>query len=95
MSNKSQRKFSKQFKFNIVLESFVTGNAVATASRHGVHPTQLNNWRKILKTQGPELYEYRRSKVNSGQMQIARLEQLVGRMAMENEILKKTEELLI
>jgi transposase-like protein len=94
MSQKTQRKFTPQFKFNLTLESFVTGNASATASRHGVHITQLNIWRKQLKTRGPGIYEPARSRKNEHQRELDQLEKIVGRLAIENEVLKKTQEML-
>jgi len=49
-TGKKQRKFTPEFKLNAVLESYATGNASATAARHNLHITQLNNWKKQLKT---------------------------------------------
>lgn len=94
MAGKSPRKFPKNFKFNVVLESFATGNAAATASRHGIHVTQLNGWRKLLKNLGPNIYEYRKTGKDNYQKQIDQLEKIIGRLTVENHILKKTQEML-
>lgn len=94
MAKKKQRKFSKEFKFNVVLESFITGNAAATASRHSVHISQLSNWRKVLKAEGPDLYEYRRSRKTDEQRKIEELEKIIGKVTIENHVLKKTHEML-
>jgi len=92
--SKSPRRFSKFFKFNIVLESFVEGNASACASRHGVHTTQLNSWRKIFKTHGPGIFENQKRKLNSKGHQVGQLEQIIGKLTVENQVLKKTYKML-
>jgi transposase-like protein len=89
MAGKSPRKFPKNFKFNVVLESFVTGNAAATAARHGIHVTQLNDWRKLLKSLGPNIYEPQKARKNNQQKQVNQLETIIGRLTIENHILKK------
>jgi transposase-like protein len=94
MSKNTQRKFTPQFKFNLVLESFVTSNVSGTASRHGVHITQLNLWRKKLKTQGPEIYETSRAYKNEYHRELDQLEKIIGRLTIENQVLKKTQEML-
>ena len=94
MAGKSPRKFPKNFKLNVVLESFATGNTAATAARHGIHVSQLNDWRRLLKNSGPDLYTPRRGKKNNYQKQINQLETIIGRLTIENHILKKTQEML-
>jgi len=89
MSKENKRKFNKNFKFNVVLESFISGNAAATAARHDIHISQLNNWRKQLKTQGPEIFEFRKSNKTNEQREIEQLQNIIGKITIENHILKK------
>ncbi len=93
-TGKSVRKFSPEFKFNVVLESFITGNASATAARHDIHITQLNTWRKLLKQKGTDLFNLDKSVANTFQKRLDQLEKIIGRITIENQILKKTEELI-
>jgi transposase-like protein len=94
MKESSQRKFSEEFKFNVVLESFITGNVAATAARHNIHLSQLNMWRKRLKVEGPKLYAFRKGKRTENQRQLDQLEKIIGRLTIENQILKKTQEMI-
>jgi len=94
MEGKSPRKFSEDFKFNVVLESFITGDISATAARHNVHVTLVNNWRKQLKNEGPKLFAFRKGKNNQEQKVIDQLEKIIGRLTIENHILKKTQEMI-
>ena len=94
MEGKSPRKFSEDFKFNVVLESFITGDVSATAARHNVHVTLINNWRKQLKNEGPKLFAYRKGRNNQEQKVIDQLEKIIGRLTIENQILKKTQEMI-
>lgn len=91
---KSPRKFSEDFKFNVVLESFITGDLAATAARHNIHVSLLNNWRKQLKNEGPKLFAYRRGHASQDQRNIDQLEKIIGRLTIENQILKKTQEMI-
>jgi len=81
---KSPRKFSQDFKFNVVLESFISGDMAVTAARHNIHVSQLNNWRKQLKTEGPKLFTFRKGKGSEAQRQLDQLEKIIGRLTIEN-----------
>ena len=92
--SKSPRTFSKFFKFTAVLESYIEGNVSACASRHGVHVTQLNVWRKIFRLKGPDIFENPKVKVSQEKSQISQLEQIIGRLTIENQLLKKVHGML-
>ena len=94
MEGKSPRKFSEDFKFNVVLESFITGNVAETAARHNIHVTLVNNWRKQLKNEGPKLFAFRKGYNNQEHRMIDQLEKIIGRLTIENQILKKTQEMI-
>lgn len=89
MAGKRPRKFKPEFKLNVVLESYVTGNASATAARNGIHITQLTNWRKRLLRQGAKIFLSSKKKREDNQGQIGELEKIIGRITIENELLKK------
>ena len=94
MEGKTPRKFSEDFKFNVVLESFITGNVAATAARHNIHITLVNNWRKQLKNEGPKLFSFRKKHNTQEHQSIDQLEKIIGRITIENQILKKTQEMI-
>lgn len=94
MEGKHVRKFSEDFKFNVVLESFITGDVAGTAARHNIHVSLVNNWRKQLKNEGPKLFAYRKKYGSQDQKNIDQLEKIIGRITIENQILKKTQEMI-
>ena len=91
---KSPRKFTSGFKLNLVLEAYASGSFSETAAKHGIHITQINNWKRHLLTQGYVAFETKNNKKSEEQRKIDQLEKALGRLALENTILKKTEELL-
>jgi len=93
-TSKKQRKFSPEFKLNVVLESYASGNARATADRHSIHITQLNNWRKKLLTDGVKAFLPKRQGMSVDQKKLEEYEKVIGRLTIQNELLKKTQELL-
>lgn len=88
------RKFSPEFKLNVVLESYARGNVSATAERNGIHVTQLNSWRKQLLQQGVKAFLPENKRKPEQERKIEELEKIIGRLTIQNEILKKTQELL-
>lgn len=93
-SKRKQRKFSPEFKLNVVLEGYATGNWSATAQRHSLHITQIRIWKKQLLKEGARTFLPKRKKMTVEQRKIDQLERIIGRIAIENELLKKTQELL-
>lgn len=89
-----QRKFTPQFKLNAVLESYASSNASATADRHGIHITQLNNWKKKLLKEGAKTFLPKRKKMNEQEKKLEEYKKIIGNLTIQNELLKKTQELL-
>jgi len=89
------RKFTPEFKLTAVLESYATGNIAGTAARNNIHLSQLNQWRKQLLTMGVEAFKSKRSHDKTDyEHKIDQMERTIGRLALENELLKKTAQLL-
>lgn len=91
---RKQRKFSPEFKLNVVLEGYATGNWSATAERHNLHITQVRVWKKQLLKDGARTFLPKRKRMTGEQRKIEQLEKIIGRVTVENELLKKTQELL-
>ena len=53
-----------------------------------IHPTLLSKWRQQLR-RDPERAFQRDREPNDEQVQVSELEQMVGRLTMENDLLKK------
>jgi transposase-like protein len=85
------RKFSPEFKAQVVLEMLTQGKSAAQASReYGIKDSVLSRWRQEFIARAPRLFE---PGLNTGpddsNQRIAELEQLVGRLTLELNVAKK------
>lgn len=91
---KSKKKFTNEFKLNVVLEGYATGNFSQVSARHSVHMSQIARWKQQLLQSGNMVYGRQTSNRSEEQMKIDQMEKTIGRLALENDILKKTQELI-
>lgn len=91
---RTRRSFSPQFKAQTVLD-LLTGvaNQAEICRRHNLSPQLLARWKATVLEQLHCLFEDE-SRPSPEQARISELEQLVGRQALELEILKKASRLL-
>ena len=91
---KTKQKFTNEFKLNVVIEGYATGNFSQVSARHGVHMTQIAKWKQQLLGSGNAVYGSKKSNRSEEQVKIDQMEKTIGRLALENDILKKTQELI-
>lgn len=86
----SRKKFSANFKAQIALEA-IQNNATmpALAKKHGVHPTQIKLWQKMLLERSEEMFTKKEKDKDEQADYIAALERKTGQLALENDFLKK------
>ena len=83
-----RRRFTREFKLQVVRE-LEAGKSIAQAAReHQVHPTLIGCWRK------EHLRYAERAFAGNGNLykdeaRIAELERMIGQLTMENALLKK------
>jgi transposase-like protein len=89
--SKKRRQHSAAFKAQVALEALKNIEPVhAIAARHGVHPTQVSQWKKELGERLPEVFA--RGADATAVEAHAREKELfeeIGRLKMELEWLKK------
>ena len=90
----TKKRFSSEFKLNAILEGYATGNFSQVAARNNVHMSQINRWKQQLLGSGDMVFGSPRSTRTEEQIKIDQMEKTIGRLALENDILKKTRELL-
>lgn len=90
----ARKRHSAGFKAKVALEAASgrwTVNEVA--SRHGLHPTQVSQWKRQLVDGADELFARRNGRHRSArggeEEQTSRLYEEIGRLKMELEWLKK------
>jgi transposase len=87
-ANLKRRNFSKDFKLKILAE-LDSGLGLAQASRkYQVHPNTIRNWQKQARKYKDQAFAGR-GKAYTEEARIAELERMVGRLTMENDLLKK------
>jgi len=89
-----RRTFSPELKARLVLEELTGVKRAADICReHQVKPQVLSRWKVELLERAPEIFATKRSRGDE-QERIAELERLVGRQALEIEVLKKASDIL-
>lgn len=91
MSRKKRRKFSKDFKLDTVMEGFRGEKSIAQICRErDITDSLYYKWRDIFIAHAEEIFEDRRdNQKEENEDRIAELERMLGRLTMENDILKK------
>lgn len=82
----------QSFKFRVALEASKNGRTVSQlASEYGVHPTQINDWKSQLMTEGASVFVRRSAQREEAAAQKTETElyEQIGRLKMELEWLKK------
>jgi transposase-like protein len=89
-----RRKFSPEFKAQVVLEMLTEQKSAAQASReYGVKDSVLSRWKQEFIERSPSLFENGTEQDNRDE-RIAELERMVGRLATELEMSKKVSRFL-
>lgn len=88
-----RKQFTAQQKATVALAALAGDKTInQVASAHDVHPTQVKQWRTIVKENTPQLFMDQRTKDTSGvtmQAKIDELHRVIGVRDAELEWLKK------
>ena len=83
-----RRRFTREFKLQVVRE-VEAGKPIGQAAReHQVHPNLITRWRSEFAKYAEKSFAGNGNQYKD-EARIAELERMVGRLAMENEFLKK------
>jgi len=88
---RSRRVLTGDFKAKLALEAIRgTGTVNEMASRYGVHPTQIQSWKKQAIEALPEVFSDRRSRNGKADEELrSRLYEQIGKLQVELDWLKK------
>src|SRR5918999_1653502 len=83
--------YSAEFKARVALEALKGHKTInELVSHYGVHPTQINKWKKHLQTELPQLFSNRHEKREQDHEALqAQLYQQIGQLKVELDWLKK------
>lgn len=88
MALKHRRKFTREFKLQVMAE-IAAGKSIAQAAReHLIHPTLIGRWQKQHRQYSDRAFAGNGHSYTD-EARIAELERMVGRLTMENDLLKK------
>lgn len=94
-STRTVNRWTPARKTAVVLDLLRGGDAVELARSHGLSQAQLFLWRDRFLEGGQAALRTRRGQGELGRdRQVRELERKVGQLTLENEILKKTDELI-
>ena len=89
-----KRQYTKEQKEELVQALLSGQTALGLGREHNISPGLINRWkRQYLNGQLGE--NDNNQKINKLQKEIARLEQMIGKLTMENYVLKKEKEYII
>lgn len=96
MRTQRRKQHSAEFKAKIALEAIKGQRTInELASAHGIHPTQIVQWKKQLLEESPRLFSSRRGRAEKGEEELkASLYQQIGQLKVELDWLKKKAGLL-
>jgi transposase-like protein len=85
-----RRQFTAEFKAQVVLELLSGAKSSAELCReHQIAASVLADWTTILLTRAASVLDNSASPTSSDASRVAELERLLGRITLENDILKK------
>jgi transposase len=88
MTLKHRRKFTPEFKLQVLAE-IAAGKSLAQAAReHQLHPTLIGRWQKQHRQYANRAFAGN-GRAYTDDARIVELERMVGRLTMENDLLKK------
>lgn len=91
----SRRKFTAEFKAQVVLEMLTEHKSAAQLSReHGIKDSVISRWKQEFIERSPALFENGSAEEAEHAQHIAELERLVGRLTLELDAAKKVSKYL-
>ena len=88
-----KRKHSQEFKEEIVQRALSGERILALGKEHNLSPGLINRWKRQYLD--GELSGNNNQEIKKLETQVAKLEQMIGKLTMENYILKKEKEYIL
>ena len=86
LMGKRSKKYSPQFKFKVVMETFQKDSVAEVARQYDIHPNQVTMWRKEFQENGPKIFDSSQSKREEEyRKRINQLENLMGKKSMRDK----------
>ncbi len=87
MSQK-RKQYSSDFKAKVALAAIRGDETVPQlAARHGLHPTQINTWKRQLTEQAAELFSRDKGRNKEDEHSVDDLHRVIGQLTVERDFL--------
>ncbi len=90
--SKERKKFSREFKIKVV-EAYASGvSAVELSRQFEIHPNVIYSWSREYRLDPAKAFlsvKDQESSSGANEQRVAELERMIGRLALENDFLKK------
>ena len=87
---KKRKKHSAEFKAKVALAAIQNEETSALlASRFGVHPTMVSNWKRQLLDGAPDLFDKTHTSRKQAEAQSDELYRQIGQLKVENDFLAR------
>jgi len=88
--SKKRKQYSSDFKAKVALAAVRGDETVPQlAARHGLHPTQINAWKKQLTGQAAELFVRSSNSKKDGDHAVDDLHRVIGQLTVERDFLER------
>ena len=88
--SKKRKQYSSDFKAKVALAAVRGDETVPQlAARHGLHPTQINAWKKQLTGQAAELFARGNSSKKEEDHDVDDLHRVIGQLTVERDFLER------
>ena len=89
MSKTKRKRYAGTFKAKVGLEALMGVKTVGQIARdYQVHPVQVTQWKGVIRSHLPELFEPARPEGEDSQELIAQLHEKIGQLTVEADWLK-------
>ena len=87
---RKRRQFSAEFKAKVALAALRNEQTVSElASRFGVHPTMISNWKRSLLDGAADIFDKGQKSRKQTENQVDELFRQIGQLKVENDFLSK------
>lgn len=88
MTKRKRRNHEPAFKAKVALAALRGERTMAElGDQYGVHPNQIQQWKKQLQAQAPEIFAKGSSKVSDGRAEVKSLQAKIGELTMDRDFL--------
>jgi transposase len=88
--SKKRKQYSNDFKAKIALAAIRGDETVPQlAARHGLHPTQINAWKRLLTEQASELFSRGNGSHKTEDHSVDDLHRVIGQLTVERNFLAR------